>query len=222
MERAVLCAHWTHGWIAALPTVEAVGSPAVLRAASQAAAAGAVGFRTVSLQTLAQLRIRFSLPLIGGVERRCPDAEATLTPTLEEVDALVGCGADVIAVEGTGTLRSGCQSAFAFITQIKEKYPGQPLLAEVSTFDEAMNCAAAGADLVQIRTARRGPVNAETLIGHLSKRCGARVIAATALNDPKGALSAFRAGAFAAIAEGSAVCPPDGWAAFGAALTVRC
>lgn len=221
MELAALCARWTHGWIAALPPVEAVGSPAVLRAASQAAAAGAVGFRTVSLQTLAQLRSAFSLPLIGGVERRRPDSEAILTPTLEEVDALVGCGADVIAVEGTSALRPGCQSAFTFITRIKEKYPGQPLLAEVSTFDEAMNCAAAGADLVQIRTARRGPVNAETLIGHLAKKCGAQVIAATAMNDPEEALAAFRAGAFAAVAEGSVGCPPDGWAAFGAVLAVH-
>lgn len=201
MDLATLTAQWKQGWIADLQGA-GVSAPAetVVQMARAAEAAGAVAVRVSSLQALSVLRPAVSLPVIGAIEKRYPDSSVLLTPTMAEVDALVANGADVIAVEGTDALRPGCQSAFRFIAGIKDRYPARLVLADVSNFNEAMNCAAAGADLVQMQPGpapSAGKVDRCTWIAYLAQKCGAAVLAGVSWEAPEQAQAAYQAGALA-------------------------
>ena len=46
-----------------------------------------------------------------------------ITVTMKEVDELVACGVDILAVQGTSALRPDGSTAAQFIEAIKAKYP---------------------------------------------------------------------------------------------------
>ena len=71
-----------------------------------------------------------------------------ITVTMKEVDALVACGVEIVAVQGTGSRRPDGSSAPEFIRAIKEKYPQQLVMADCATIEEGITCAQAGADFV--------------------------------------------------------------------------
>ncbi len=66
-----------------------------------------------------------------------------ITVTMKEVDELVACGVDILAVQGTGALRPDGMTSPEFIKAIKEKYPDQLLMADCDNVENAMACAAA-------------------------------------------------------------------------------
>ena len=70
------------------------------------------------------------------------------TVTMKEVDELVACGVDILAVQGTGALRPDGSTSAEFIRAIKAKYPDQLVMADCDNFENAMACAEAGADFV--------------------------------------------------------------------------
>ena len=67
---------------------------------------------------------------------------------MKEVDALVACGVEIVAVQGTGSRRPDGSSAPEFIRAVKEKYPQQLVMADCATLEEGIACAEAGADFV--------------------------------------------------------------------------
>ena len=71
-----------------------------------------------------------------------------ITVTMKEVDELVECGVDILAVQGTGALRPDGSTSAQFIRTIKAKYPDQLVMADCDNFENAMACAEAGADFV--------------------------------------------------------------------------
>ena len=71
-----------------------------------------------------------------------------ITPTMAEVDALVGAGADAIAVDGTRRPRYDELTLVEFLAAIKEKYPELPVVADISTVEEGVAAWEAGADFV--------------------------------------------------------------------------
>lgn len=70
-----------------------------------------------------------------------------ITVTMKEVDELVACGVDILAVQGTAAIRPDGSTSAQFIRAIKAKYPDQLLMADCDNFENAMLCAEAGADL---------------------------------------------------------------------------
>ena len=71
-----------------------------------------------------------------------------ITVTMKEVDELVACGVDILAVQGTAAIRPDGSTSAQFIRAIKAKYPDQLLMADCDNFENAMLCAEAGADFV--------------------------------------------------------------------------
>ena len=71
-----------------------------------------------------------------------------ITVTMKEVDELVACGVDILAVQGTSALRPDGSTAAQFIEAIKAKYPEQLVMADCATIEEGIACANAGADFV--------------------------------------------------------------------------
>ena len=192
--------------------------------AKAAAMSGAVGIRANTVRDITQIKAVVDLPVIGIIKKDYPGTPMYITVTMAEVDALVGCGVDILAVQGTSALRPDGKTAAEFIREIKAKYPDQLLMADIATFEEAMACAEAGADFVG--TTMRGYTPETTGINdidfdfvvRLAKECPAKVIAEGHIHYPEQARKALEAGAFALVVGGAITRPAEITARFTAAI----
>ncbi len=116
--------------------------------AKAAAMSGAVGIRANTVRDITQIKQVVDLPVIGIIKKDYPGTPMYITVTMKEVDELVACGVDILAVQGTGALRPDGSTSAQFIRAIKAKYPDQLLMADCDNFENAMLCAEAGADFV--------------------------------------------------------------------------
>jgi len=71
------------------------------RMALAAMLGGAVGIRANSAQDIAEIKKAISLPTIGIIKKEYPDSPVYITPTMDEVTALVECGCEIIAMDAT-------------------------------------------------------------------------------------------------------------------------
>ena len=188
-----------------LYTKEGGVMPLMAKAAAQS---GAVGIRANTVRDITQIKAVVDLPVIGIIKKDYPGTPMYITVTMAEVDALVECGVDILAVQGTSALRPDGSTAADFIRQIKAKYPQQLIMADIATLEEAMACAEAGADFVG--TTMRG-YTPETkgiddidfaFITELTQKCPAKVIAEGHIHSPEQAVQALQAGAFALVVGG--------------------
>ena len=192
--------------------------------AKAAAQSGAVGIRANTVRDITQIKQAVDLPVIGIIKKDYPGTPMYITVTMAEVDALVACGVDILAVQGTSALRPDGKTSAAFIREIKAKYPDQLLMADIATLEEAMACAGAGADFVG--TTMRG-YTPETkgiddidfgFVAALARQCPAKVIAEGHIHYPEQAVKALEAGAFALVVGGAITRPAEITARFTAAI----
>lgn len=204
-----------------LYTKEGGVMPLMAKAAAQS---GAVGIRANTVRDITQIKAVVDLPVIGIIKKDYPGIPMYITVTMAEVDALVECGVDILAVQGTSALRPDGSTAADFIRQIKAKYPQQLIMADIATLEEAMACAEAGADFVG--TTMRG-YTPETngiddidfaFITELTQKCPAKVIAEGHIHSPKQAVQALQAGAFALVVGGAITRPAEITARFTGAI----
>ena len=177
--------------------------------AKAAAMSGAVGIRANTVRDITQIKQVVDLPV---------------TVTMKEVDELVACGVDILAVQGTGALRPDGSTSAQFIRAIKAKYPEQLVMADCDNFENAMLCAEAGADFVG--TTMRGYTPETTgiddidfdFIRKLSAECPAKIIAEGHIHYPEQAVKALEAGAFALVVGGAITRPAEITARFTGAI----
>ena len=91
--------------------------------AKAAAMSGAVGIRANTVRDITQIKQVVDLPVIGIIKKDYPGTPMYITVTMKEVDELVECGVDILAVQGTGALRPDGSTSAQFIRTIKAKYP---------------------------------------------------------------------------------------------------
>lgn len=204
-----------------LYTKEGGVMPLMAKAAAQS---GAVGIRANTVRDITQIKAVVDLPVIGIIKKDYPGTPMYITVTMAEVDALVECGVDILAVQGTSALRPDGSTAADFVRQIKAKYPQQLIMADIATLEEAMACAEAGADFVG--TTMRG-YTPETkgiddidfaFITELTQKCPAKVIAEGHIHSPEQAVQALQAGAFALVVGGAITRPAEITARFTGAI----
>ena len=113
-----------------------------------AALAGAMAIRADAPDDVRAICTATDLPIIGIFKRRDMEPDAYITPTIDEVAAIVAAGATAVAIDAT--LRPRCYGTepAALIEQIRRHHPGTLVMADVATADEGQRAALAGADAV--------------------------------------------------------------------------
>lgn len=116
--------------------------------AKAAKEAGAVGIRANSVRDIVEIQEVVDLPIIGIIKQDYEEADAFITPTMAEVDALIETGVEIIALDATVSSRPKGESLEAFVKTIKESYPQQLLMADCSTLEEMITAEKLGFDFI--------------------------------------------------------------------------
>lgn len=177
---------------------------------------GAVAIRAEGIENIRAIKQNVQLPLIGLVKSLFKDGLVRITGSEQEVKDLMEAGCDIIAIDGTFRLREG-KSGPEFIRFIKEKYR-LPLMADISTLEEAISCQQAGADCISTTLSGYTPATTDAakegpdfdLLARLVEATDGTtpVIAEGRINSPELARQAIDLGAWAVVA-GTAITRPQ-------------
>jgi N-acylglucosamine-6-phosphate 2-epimerase len=166
--------------------------------AATVASAGAAAVRAEGIPNIQAIRVAVSVPLIG-LWKDGADGPY-ITPTLEHALAVAEAGADIVAIDATQRPRRDGRTLSDVIRAIHEG-TGRAVLADISTLDEGMAAAEAGADLVATTLAGYTPYSPLTdgpdlgLVGDLSSRSPVPVLAEGRIRTPFEARAAMARGA---------------------------
>lgn len=180
------------------------------RAAKQA---GTPVIRTSSIRDVVAIKEETGLPVIGLIKVQYDGFESYITPTMKEVDALVEAGSDVIAMDCTNQKRGDGKSISEFITEVRNKYPDEILMADISTYEEGVNAWKLGMDLVGTTMSGYTPFSPKLdgpdyeLVKKLSSTVDIPVIGEGRVHSPEQAVEMLNAGAFAVVVGGAITRP---------------
>ena len=110
--------------------------------------AGAGGIRANTISDIKEIKKNTNLPIIGIIKRNYGNCNVYITPTIKEVDELVEEGVDIIAIDSTRRQRPDNVELECFVKNIKEKYPNQIVMGDISNVDEAVYSEKKGVDIV--------------------------------------------------------------------------
>lgn len=173
---------------------------------------GAAGIRANGPDNIKAIKEVVGLPVIGIYKIICPDSEAYITPTFEAAKQVADAGADIIAFDATLRPHARGLSAHDLIAQIKEL--GLPVMADVSTCEEGVAAAEAGADIVATTMSGYTPYSRQVegpdfeLISELVQAVHVPVIAEGRIWTPDQAKKAIDLGAHAVVV-GTAITRPE-------------
>lgn len=176
------------------------------RMAIAAAESGAVGIRANSVEDIEEIKKQVELPIIGIIKKDYPGMQSFITATMTEVDALVGTGVEIIAVQAT------MDQDEAFLQSIFTKYPTQKFMADISTTEEGLRADRLGFHYIGTTligyTPQSQHVEKFTVLEELIKQCKKPVIAEGNFNTPEQAAKAIEMGAYCVVV-GSAITRPQ-------------
>ena len=137
---------------------QAVGDNPLIRECSRnmllmaecAAKGGAVGFRANSPENIIPIKKMFpDMPMIGIWKIKTEGNPIYITPTMKEVDALVECGCEIIALDLTREINTTTgKYAYEIIKDIKAKYPNLVIMADIDDVEDAKIVYREGADII--------------------------------------------------------------------------
>lgn len=174
---------------------------------------GAVGIRADGPQDIAAIRAAVSLPIIGIYKQDIQGYEVYITPTLESAQQVQSAGANLIALDATDRPHPGGMTGAQIIRYFKEALKA-PLMADISTLEEGIVAAEAGADVVATTLLGYTPYTRQvtppdyTLVQELVKAVSVPVIVEGHITTPDQARQALDLGAHAVVV-GAAITQPE-------------
>ncbi len=183
------------------------------RMAYAAKEGGAVGIRANSISDIREIKKTVDLPVIGIIKQNYEGYETVITPTRQEVEALVSEGVEIIALDCTIRPHPLEKNTEDYLYKIRCDFPDQLFMADCSDYEEGMTAARLGIDFIGTTLSgytdytRNRQLPDLELIGRLSRDCGKPVIAEGGIKTPDQLARAFKAGAWAAVV-GSAITRP--------------
>lgn len=132
----------------ALETEPLYGSEYMEKMAISAKIGGAKGIRANGVEDIKKIKRSLNLPVIGIIKKSYKPYDIYITPTFNEVSEVVKAGAEIVAIDCTERERPDHLTVTEFIYQIKKSYPNILIMADVSTFNEGINAAESGVDII--------------------------------------------------------------------------
>ncbi|TXJ13245.1 N-acetylmannosamine-6-phosphate 2-epimerase [Brachyspira aalborgi] len=173
--------------------------------------AGAGGIRANTISDIKEIKKNTNLPIIGIIKRNYGNCNVYITPTIKEVDELVEEGVDIIAIDSTRRQRPDNVELECFVKNIKEKYPNQIVMGDISNVDEAVYSEKIGVDIVSTTlcgytdyTKGDNPLNT---LQEVLKAVKIPVIAEGNLDTPEKAKKSIQMGALAVVVGGAITRP---------------
>lgn len=174
---------------------------------------GAVGIRANSPEDVAAIQKEVPLPLIALYKKAYDGSPVYITPTMAEVDALMTTEPAILAVDATARPRPSAQPLADFYREIREKYPTQLLMADVSTVEEGLYADELGFDIIGTTLAGYTDYTKEralpdfTLMRSLVKAVHRPIIGEGGIWSPEDLARAIETGIWAAVV-GTAITRP--------------
>ena len=174
---------------------------------------GAVGIRANTIEDITEIKKVVDLPIIGIIKEEYEDSKVYITPTLKEVQALVECGVDIIAIDATDRIRPDGKTLDEFFKEVRTLYKDQLFMADCSNYEEGMHAAEIGFDF--IGTTLHGYTDYTKgvslpnydLVQALVKDCGKPVIGEGGIWSPEQLKTVMDCGVFTAVV-GTAITRP--------------
>jgi N-acylglucosamine-6-phosphate 2-epimerase len=186
--------------------------PHVMAAMAAAAErAGAIGIRAQGVADIRAIRRVTGLPIIGLLKRDI-GGRRWITPTVADAIAIVGAGADLVAVDLTAGPRPDGSTAEAYLRDLRDAITA-PILADVSTLTEGIAAADGGAAAVLTTmsgyTPQSRPLEGPDLelVSELVRAVAIPVIAEGRFRSPEQVRDALDRGAHAVVV-GTAITNP--------------
>lgn len=175
--------------------------------------AGSPAIRTSSVRDVIAIKEETGLPVIGLIKIQYDGFEGYITPTMKEVDELVSAGSDVIALDCTDRKRGDGITSAEFIRKVREKYPDEILMADISNFGEGITAAECGVDIVGTTLSGYTSYTKKTdgpdidLVKKLSDKLDIPVIGEGRIHYPHQVREVLEAGAFSVVVGGAITRP---------------
>jgi putative N-acetylmannosamine-6-phosphate epimerase len=186
------------------PTGTPLDDPGVMAAMAQVAQmAGAVAIRAQGVADIRRICEVVSIPIIGLLKREV-NGERRITLSVDDALLVAEAGAEVIAVDLTRRPRPDGLTPEAFMGQLARAID-LPILADVSTVDEGVVAAGAGAACVSSTMSGYTSYSPQLagpdlgLVAALVKSVSVPVFAEGRYRTPEQASEAFRRGAYGVV-----------------------
>jgi len=107
---------------------------------------GAKAIRSEGLEKTKKILEIVNIPVIGLVKSKYPNGFVKITGSYKEVEDLISLNCSIIAIDGTRRIREMIDGP-EFINKIKSNFKCC-IMADISTYDEGLECFDAGADCI--------------------------------------------------------------------------
>ena len=187
------------------------------RMALAAKMAGTKGIRANTVSDIKEIKENVDLPIIGIIKKDYDNSEVYITPTIDEIDALVNCGVEIIATDATNMKRPQNDGLEDFYREIREKYPNIKLMADCSTVEEAVFADKLGFDFIGTTLVGYTPqskgdhIDADDfkILREIIEKCNHPVIAEGNIDSPEKAKRVLELGAFTVVVGGAITRPQN-------------
>lgn len=189
-------------------------SEIMARMAIAAVEGGAAGIRANTPQDIKAIKKSVKVPVVGLYKQDYENSEIYITPTIKEAEAIIEAGADIIAIDFTERARPDGKTANEFLAELKRNFPNIPIMADISTVQEAVKAAAVGVDLISTTLVGYTPYTSHIksfqpdILINLIKEVDIPIVAEGRIQTPEQAAHCLELGAYSVVV-GSAITRPQ-------------